>query len=67
MSILYQLFGSPILSLFFSIISTVFLGLILLHVVQLERKQVGGILFVYISIWFTASFIYRDTLSMHLN
>jgi hypothetical protein len=67
MSILYQLFGSPILSLFFSIISTVFLGLILLHVVQLERKQVGGILFVYISIWFTASFIYRDTLSMRLN
>ena len=67
MSILYQLFGSPILSLFFSIISTVFLGLILLHVVQLERKQVGGILFVYISIWFTASFIYQDTLSMHLN
>jgi len=55
MSILYQLFGSPILSLFFSIISTVFLGLILLHVVQLERKQVGGILFVYISIWFTLS------------
>lgn len=67
MSILYQLFGSPILSLFFSIISTVFLGFILLHVVQLERKQVGGILFVYISIWLTASFIYRDTLSMRLN
>lgn len=60
MTILYDLFGSPILSLFFSILSGTFLFLIMTYVLRVERSQVFKILLMYYIVWGTAHFIYRD-------
>lgn len=60
MTILTDLFGSPILSLFFSILSGTFLFLIMTYVLRVERSQVFKILLMYYTVWGTAHFIYRD-------